>query len=66
MICGCGGVVCRDEGEDSDYVAPEEERRVPRGAYPRGFGHENKKLGAVRKMNLIRKSDPIHRRKKAR
>ncbi len=50
-----------ESGEESDYAAPEEARRLPRGAYPRGFGHENEKLGAVRKVNLIRKSDPALR-----
>ncbi len=57
---------CREEEEDSDYEAPQAEGRLPRGAYPRGFGHENKKDMAVRKTNLIRKSDPAYRHRRAR
>lgn len=54
-----------DEGDDSDYATQAAPRRLPRGVYPRGFGHENEKLGAVRKVNLIKKSDPAyHKRKK--
>lgn len=56
-----------DDEEDSDYAAETVPSRMPRGAYPRGFGHENEKLGAVRKVNLVKKSDPAyHKRRKQR
>lgn len=52
-----------DEDDDLEYAAQTVPNRLPRGAYPRGFGHENTKLGAVRKTNLVKKSDPAFHKK---
>lgn len=48
-------------GEGSGISGPEDQR-IPRGAFPRGFGRENDKFKIVRTENLMKKSGGKPRR----